>query len=169
MDGELRGDLQGAERAPPQRHGHRTGRASPTYKSWMNAQRRCKDPGHLSYDRYGGRGVTFWWMWEGPGGFAQFLKDVGPRPSRGHELSRIDSSKGYQPGNVRWDPRWKNRSDAAMKRCCRGKLRKAKGPDGVERSLTLYEWADFLGIKYRTLSRRIQRGMGERAFAVRGR
>jgi hypothetical protein len=167
VDGELH-ELQG-ERFKPVRHGHRTGGASPTYSSWRNMQKRCFDKQHLSYDRYGGRGISVYFGWLGPGGFTQFLKDVGLRPSRGHELSRIDSEKNYGPGNVRWDPRWKNRSDAAQKRCCRGAVIKAKGPDGIERSLSLYAWAELLGVKYRTLSRRIQRGMKERAFAVRGR
>lgn len=166
------GGLAGLELEPTTlrvAHGHRVGGPSLTYKSWKNMRARCERKYHPSYPRYGGRGITVWWAWTGAGGFAEFLRDVGLRPSRGHELARIDSEKNYEPGNVRWEPRWKNRYDAAQKLCCKGKVITAVGPDGVRRSLDLYAWAELLGIKYRTLSRRMQRKMGEKAFAMRGR
>ncbi len=31
----------------------------PWYESWKSAKRRCEDPGHKSYGRYGGRGILF--------------------------------------------------------------------------------------------------------------
>jgi hypothetical protein len=34
--------------------------------------------------------------------FANFLHDVGPRPSRLHILERLDPQHPYGPGNVRW-------------------------------------------------------------------
>lgn len=34
--------------------------------------------------------------------FAKFFSDVGPRPSPKHSIDRIDNSKNYEPGNVKW-------------------------------------------------------------------
>ena len=31
----------------------------PWYESWKSAKRRCEDPNHKSYGRYGGRGIKF--------------------------------------------------------------------------------------------------------------
>ena len=31
-----------------------------------------------------------------------FYQHIGPRPSTSHSVDRIDNSKGYEPGNVRW-------------------------------------------------------------------
>lgn len=164
MTGELAGE---AVALTPARHGHRSGgRWSPTYQTWKNIQRRCYDPKHKTYEGYGGRGVRVYFDWLGAGGFAAFLRDVGERPSRGHHLDRIDPAKGYEPGNVRWRPAAENLATSVS--CC-AKQVEAKGPDGVVRELSLGAWAELLGIKYRTLSRRLQRGMKERAFAQRGR
>ena len=31
--------------------------------------------------------------------FGAFMEDMGPRPSLKHSIDRIDSAKGYEPGN----------------------------------------------------------------------
>lgn len=45
------------------------------------------------------RGVRYAPEWAD---FETFLAHVGERPSPTHSLDRIDGSKGYEPGNVRW-------------------------------------------------------------------
>jgi hypothetical protein len=37
-----------------------------------------------------------------------FVADVGVKPSPDHEIDRIDNSRGYEPGNVRWVTRSRN-------------------------------------------------------------
>ncbi len=66
---------------------------------------RCYNPKHVSFETYGAAGIKVYFDWMGPGGFESFLKDVGKRPSRKHSLDRIDNSKSYEPGNVRWATR----------------------------------------------------------------
>src|SRR5262245_13180849 len=34
--------------------------------------------------------------------FENFYADMGPRPSPGHAIERIDNDRGYEPGNGRW-------------------------------------------------------------------
>ena len=36
------------------------------------------------------------------GDYGKLLKDVGERPDTSHQLRRIDNSKGYVRGNLRW-------------------------------------------------------------------
>lgn len=66
---------------------------------WRSMHKRCKDPKTNQYKNYGGSGITVCKDWEA---FPAFLRDVGYRPSRQHQLDRIDSSKGYFKDNVRW-------------------------------------------------------------------
>jgi hypothetical protein len=41
-------------------------------------------------------------LWPGWLDFEQFFKDLGEKPLGRYHLVRIDKSKGYVPGNVRW-------------------------------------------------------------------
>ena len=76
---------------------------TPTHTCWQAMLRRCRNPNHVSYPRYGGRGVRVCDRWQGEHGFQNFLADVGPRPSLKHTIDRFPNKTGnYEPGNVRW-------------------------------------------------------------------
>jgi hypothetical protein len=70
-----------------------------TYSSYIGARRRATEPTDKDYFRYGAVGIGFHKPWADD--FKQFVSDVGKRPA-GHTLDRIDTTKGYVPGNVRW-------------------------------------------------------------------
>lgn len=83
----------------------------PTYGSWREMKRRCLDPKRPDFKYYGALGVQVCPQWLAkPGGFIQFLADVGARPE-GHTLDRIDPYGHYEPDNVRWRPTLENSSD----------------------------------------------------------
>ena len=89
-------------------HGHRRGRISPTYGTWVSMNKRCHNPFAANYARYGGLGIAVCAQWRGekwsgrPGGFERFLADVGERPP-GTTIDRYPDPMGnYEPGNVRW-------------------------------------------------------------------
>jgi hypothetical protein len=90
--------------AARRKHGDQSrvdGRRSPTYRSWDGMKQRCLNPKATGYARYGGAGITVCDRWLD---FANFLEDMGARPD-GTTLDRIDSARGYEPGNCRWATR----------------------------------------------------------------
>lgn len=64
---------------------------------------RCTYPKHRAWVDYGGRGITVCERWRHS--FANFLADVGKRPSDEHSLDRINNDGNYEPGNCRWATR----------------------------------------------------------------
>jgi hypothetical protein len=117
---------------------------------------RCTNPQHKSYSDYGGKGVQVCERWNKS--FDAFLEDMGERPP-GKTLGRIAPFADYAPGEVEWQTAVEQNSGLLFRG---GQVVEV---DGV--SLTKVEWARLLGIKYRTLSRRLQRGWGEDAYRVK--
>jgi hypothetical protein len=83
---------QTATKNPNYQHG---GYMRAEYRHWVYMKTRCaKDEHYLKY------GITVCAAWVGD--FAQFYADVGPKPFKRATLDRIDGTRGYEPGNVRW-------------------------------------------------------------------
>lgn len=82
-------------------HGHkRRGQTSPEYKTWLGMKRRCYDTKCKDYPNWGGRGIRVSDDWNAS--FESFLRDMGPRPSRRHQIDRRDPEGNYEAGNCRW-------------------------------------------------------------------
>lgn len=69
------------------------------YSSFKKMHERCKNKKHHRYKRYGARGVTVCARWKT---FANFLADMGPKPSRKHSIERKNNDGNYEPGNCVW-------------------------------------------------------------------
>lgn len=87
-------------RKPYEKHGAATAGRTPEYASWLAMRDQCSNSNHSEYKNYGGRGVTVCEAWDMS--FSEFFRELGPKPSSRHTLDRIDGSRGYEPGNVRW-------------------------------------------------------------------
>jgi hypothetical protein len=73
------------------------------YNIWNGMIRRCCNPRDPGFPSYGGRGIGVSPRWRHD--FMAFFADIGPRPSLGHSLDRLDNTRGYEPGNCRWATR----------------------------------------------------------------
>lgn len=131
-------------------HGHtrENKHGTPTYQSWRSMLYRCRQPSHLHYDRYGGRGITVCEKWQGPEGFANFLRDMGERPE-GCSLDRIDNNGNYEPRNCRWVGQKTQHQNKTS-----NVLLTLNG-----RTQCLSAWAEELGVGITTLGARKRKGM----------
>lgn len=87
--------------------------------------------------------------WDAPGGFRDFLRDIGPAPSPDATVDRIDNDlRRYGPGLCRWaDPTTQTRNRRITKRLT-----------WQGRSLTYQEFAEEIGIAYSTVHGALARG-----------
>lgn len=72
------------------------------YHSWKAIQSRCYCESDENYRKYGAKGITVCDRWRGLGGLANFLADMGPKPSPRHSIDRIKSTDNYSPETCRW-------------------------------------------------------------------
>lgn len=121
----------------------------PEYVVWCGMKERCMNSQQEAYRNYGGRGVTVCARWLGSDGFANFLADMGTRPTARHTIERRDNDRGYSPDNCYWATR------KAQRRNQRRGLRLITFNG---EALILRDWSDRLGIPYLTLFQRLKRG-----------
>ncbi len=70
------------------------------YLSWQSLKRRCLNKHEVVYQNYGARGIKVCNRWKKS--FANFLEDMGERPSREYQLDRINNNGNYEPNNCKW-------------------------------------------------------------------
>lgn len=64
---------------------------------WLAILQRCNNPRSQMYRHYGGRGIRCT-----IDSFEAFFAHLGPRPTTGHSVDRIDVNGHYAIGNLRW-------------------------------------------------------------------
>ena len=110
----------------------------PLYATWQNMKRRCYDTNNTKYHRYGGRGIKVCDAWLND--FAQFIKDMGDKPSPRHTVDRIDNDGDYTPDNCRWAPyEVQNHNQSISKNNTSGVM-------GVSRDKTGLKWRAYICI-----------------------
>lgn len=119
---------------------------TPEHGIWSGLKNRCLSSTDMDYARYGGRGITVCPSWLES--FETFFADMGPRPSPGHSIDRINVDGPYSPENCRW---------ATVKEQQRNRRSNTLVTHQGE-TLTLIEWSERTGLSYGALKLRIQKG-----------
>ena len=70
-------------------------------RKWMSVKLRCEDPTSRNWNRYGGRGIKLSDEFQDPRVFVEYIRSL-PNASRDLQLDRINNSRGYERGNLRW-------------------------------------------------------------------
>lgn len=136
-------------------HGHARGRQTPTYLAWLGLRSRCSNPKNIRWPEYGGRGITVCERWKES--FEHFLADMGEKPSRAHQIDRINNDGNYEPSNCRWTTRIEqmNNTSANVRVVFQGRVQ------------TIAQWARELGIAANTIAVRLRIGWSpERALTA---
>jgi len=111
---------------------------------------RCHHPSVRGYKNYGGRGISVCAEWRAS--FANFFRDVGPRPEKGKWwIERIDNNGNYEPGNVEWATPTEQRRNTRFNR----KLE----IDGESKCVS--EWAKITGVHRNTITYRSRAGWSD--------
>lgn len=77
------------------------------YRRWVSMKRRCSDPKHRAYHRYGGRGIRVCEEWRNDyHAFKVWSVQHGFRD--GLEIDRINNDGNYEPSNCRYVTKQEN-------------------------------------------------------------
>lgn len=118
----------------------------PEYKIWIGIIQRCTDSNQKSFKNYGGRGITICKKWRND--FMAFYDDIGTKPTPKHTIERIDNNGNYEPSNCKWAT-------------CQENTNNKRNNHFItinNWTLTIAQWARFVGIKWETLHKRIKLG-----------
>lgn len=106
----------------------------PEFMSYSAMKARCLCKTSESYKHYGGRGIKICDRWLGPGGFVNFVKDMGRRPE-GKTLDRRNPESDYTPDNCRWASQ---KTQINNRRCSYSPEELAVMQEAAEQSRTRY-------------------------------
>lgn len=138
------------------KHGYaRHGRVAKEFRVWQAMLDRCRRPTSTVWNYYGGRGIAVCERWSE---FANFIADMGPKPTPQHTLDRVNNDGNYEPANCRWalrEPQARNR-------------RNVRVFDYKGQRLTIPEIASLEGVPYHTMRRHLI-GDSKRWLIARGR
>lgn len=73
---------------------------TPAYKSWRSIKKRCTNPKEPMFQTYGGEGIRLCDEWLNDA--AAFCRYIGQPLHPDMSVDRIDNTRGYEPGNIRW-------------------------------------------------------------------
>lgn len=116
------------------------------YNSWASMIQRCTNEASENFADYGGRGIKVCDRWRSS--FADFLADMGKKPSPGLTIERIDVNGHYEPGNCRW---------ATVKEQCNNK-RTTRYIEHAGQRLPLMAWSESLGMPRWVIQNRLRGG-----------
>lgn len=131
------------------------GNYTPLYRTWLNMRRRCYSKNCKDYHHYGGRGIKVCKEWDDYAAFHDWAINNGYAEHL--TLERIDNDGDYCPENCRWATRKEQARNTRQNRYITFN----------DKTKTIAEWAEYLGISSTSLRQRLHRGWPiERALTV---
>lgn len=118
----------------------------PDFSVYNGMLSRCR-PGNAGSKNYADRGIKVCRRWV-KGGFWVFNQDMGDRPSPAHSIDRINNDGDYEPANCRW---------VTAKEQCNNR-RTNRFITFNDKTMTMSQWADHIGISYTSMKRRFELG-----------
>ncbi len=140
------------------RHGHsQRGNRRPEYRCWKAVIQRCTNTNATYYENYGGRGIK---VCEGFVNYETFFSTLGTKPTRKHEIDRVDNDLHYSCGSCaqclregwKMNLRWATRIQSSNNR------RNNHFVEFQGIKLTLTQWAEKIGINANSIKNRLRRG-----------
>lgn len=123
-----------------------TGRNSKLYWVWSEMKKRCSNPSHHKYPRYGRHGIAVCKEWHSYDSFAEWARHNGY--AEGLSIDRINNNGNYEPDNCRWATRIQQ-----SRNTCQNIPISAFGT-----TLLAGEWSEITGMCKRTIQNRLKRG-----------
>jgi len=121
----------------------------PEYGIWRLIKQRCCNKNNPAFADYGGRGIFVCDEWIH--NFKAFIDDMGRRPTKDHQIERIDNYGPYSKQNCKWATRFEQgcnkRNNIWME--CNGKR------------LILAEWSRQTGLPEKMLQNRKRAGWSD--------
>lgn len=134
-------------KAHPNRLTH-NGSQTSEYHTYHCMKQRCLNSNHPRYEDWGGRGILICECWLGRNGFANFIEDMGLKPSKQHSLDRFPDPDGpYSPDNCRWATATQQANNK----------RANQHVTYLEKRLTITELCARIKMGHSTLSHRLQK------------
>lgn len=132
---------------------HQTHKLSNTklFDVWCSMRFRCNNPNDGSYHNYGARGIRVCEEWTND--FSSFYNwAVSNGYKEGLTIDRINNEGNYEPSNCRWVSR--------KVQCNNTRQNRLITIDN--KTKTLAQWCEELGLKYQTIEQRLWKGWNER-------
>lgn len=126
------------------KHGH--ARKERLYNIWVGMRQRCRDKNAHGYENYGGRGIAVCQKWDDYAVFREWAMSAGYQGDL--TIDRIDVDGDYCPENCRWVTVFEQANNMTSNRVI----------SFGGKTMTMAQWAKELGLSYRTVNQRIQRG-----------
>ena len=77
----------------------------PLYSRWTSMVARCENPNNCNYKNYGAKGVMISPELRGFIPYKDYIESLPGYDPEGAQVDRIDPTKGYEKGNLRWTDR----------------------------------------------------------------
>lgn len=116
------------------------------YNIWQNMKNRCYKETDKRYHRYGGRGIIVCEEWQGVDEFLKWASETGYKDNL--TIDRIDNDGNYEPSNCKWS----TLKEQSNNRRTTHKI------TYQNKTQSLKEWTEELGLNYGTVHSRLVRG-----------